>query len=163
MHQAALPLYASLWLLISLPAAFAKDRTDLLRYAAGAAAMSAVGFAFFWIAPTSVPAFAVDWARFPALGFLKSTDAAGNAFPSLHVSFAVFASAVLSGQLREVGAPSWVRGINRLWCVGIVYATLATRQHVLLDVLGGWMLGLAIYRAAKRTSAATQARGARSP
>lgn len=139
--EAALPLYASLWLYVSLPAAFAKDRSEFLRYAAATGAMAVVGFVIFWIAPTTVPQFQVDWALYPSLQFLKSADAAGNAFPSLHVAFAVLACAVLAGQLKAVHAPAWVRILNWIWAVGIVYSTLATRQHVALDVLGGMTLG----------------------
>jgi len=34
-----------------------------------------------------------------------------------------------------------------LWALGIVYSTLATRQHVLLDVLGGTLLAAVVCRA----------------
>jgi len=33
--------------------------------------------------------------------------------------------------------------INACWCVGICYSTLATKQHLLIDVLAGAALGLA--------------------
>jgi len=31
--------------------------------------------------------------------------------------------------------------LNVAWCLGIVYSTLATKQHVLLDVIPGALLG----------------------
>lgn len=31
---------------------------------------------------------------------------------------------------------------NWTWCIGIIYSTLATRQHVTVDVLAGLMLGV---------------------
>ena len=34
-----------------------------------------------------------------------------------------------------------MRSLNALWCVGILYATLAIRQHVALDMLAGSALG----------------------
>ena len=136
----AMVLYGSLWFYISLAPAFAKDKAELLAHARGAAVMAAIGLVVFWLFPTAVPAFAVDWAQYPALQFLKATDVGGNAFPSLHVSFAVFTAVVLARQLRSVGAPSWVRWLNLLWAFGIVYSTIATRQHVMLDVLGGTLL-----------------------
>ena len=46
----------------------------------------------------------------------------------------------LTRQLRSVDAPGWVLALNWLWAAGIVYSTLATRQHVLRDVLGGTAL-----------------------
>jgi len=140
----AMLLYGSLWFYISLPPAFAKDKAELRACARDAALMAAVGLAVFWLFPTVVPAFGVDWAHYPALQFLKTADAGGNAFPSLHVAFAVLAAVQLGRQLRSVRAPAWVRAVNLLWAVGIVYSTLATRQHVLLDVLGGALLAVAV-------------------
>jgi membrane-associated phospholipid phosphatase len=137
----ALPLYGSLWLYVALPGAFAKDKAELYGLARASALMSGLGLAFFWLVPTATPPFAVDWNAHPALQFLKTADAAGNAFPSLHVSFAVFSAIVLARQLRTVGAPRAALLVNGLWCWGIVYSTLAVRQHVLVDVLGGVALG----------------------
>lgn len=150
LRAAALPLYGSLWLYISLPPAFAKDKRELFAYAWGCGLMSAVGLAVFWFMPTAVPAFPIDWSQHPALQFLKATDSTGNAFPSLHVAFAVFACDVLARQLREIGAPAWLRAANVAWAVGIVYSTLAIRQHVVVDVFGGLLLGLAFCWAFRR-------------
>jgi membrane-associated phospholipid phosphatase len=133
----AMVLYGSLWFYISLAPAFAKDKAELWACARDAAIMAAVGLVVFWLFPTTVPVFAVDWAQYPALQFLKATDVGGNAFPSLHVAFAVLTAVLLERQLRSVQAPTWLRVLNMLWAFGIVYSTLATRQHVLLDVLGG--------------------------
>jgi membrane-associated phospholipid phosphatase len=48
--------------------------------------------------------------------------------------------------LRRFGAPLWMLIFNGAWCIGIVYSTLATRQHVAVDVLAGLLLGaLAAY------------------
>ncbi|RYY95428.1 MAG: phosphatase PAP2 family protein [Comamonadaceae bacterium] len=143
LRVAALPLYASLWLYLALPPAFAKDLRELAGFALGAALMSGIALAVFWFWPTAVPIFAIDGQTHQALHFLKTTDAAGNAFPSLHVSFSVFACGFLARQLREVGAPAWVRAINVAWAAGIVYSTLAVRQHVVIDVVGGLLLGAA--------------------
>ena len=139
----ALPLYGSLWLYLALPVAFARDLHELNAFTLRAAAMSAIALTVFWFWPTAVPIFVIDGELHPALHFLKTTDAAGNAFPSLHVSFSVFACAVLMRQLREVGAPAWMHLLNVAWAVGIVYSTLAIRQHVAIDVAGGLVLGLA--------------------
>ncbi|SDZ67252.1 PAP2 superfamily protein [Variovorax sp. YR266] len=140
----AMVLYGSLWFYISLAPAFAKDKAELWACARDAAIMAAVGLVVFWLFPTTVPVFAVDWAQYPALQFLKATDVGGNAFPSLHVAFAVLTAVLLERQLRSVQAPTWLRVLNLLWAFGIVYSTLATRQHVLLDVLGGTLLAAAV-------------------
>jgi membrane-associated phospholipid phosphatase len=140
----AMVLYGSLWFYISLAPAFAKNKAELWACARDAAIMAAVGLVVFWLFPTTVPVFAVDWAQYPALQFLKATDVGGNAFPSLHVAFAVLTAVLLERQLRSVQAPTWLRVLNLLWAFGIVYSTLATRQHVLLDVLGGTLLAAAV-------------------
>ncbi len=140
----AMLLYGSLWFYISLAPAFTRNKAELWACARDAALTAAAGLVVFWVFPTVVPAFAVDWAQYPALQFLKSADAGGNAFPSLHVAFAVLTGVQLHRQLRSVQAPSWARMVNLLWAAGIVYSTLATRQHVLLDVLGGTLLAAAV-------------------
>lgn len=141
LRVAALPLYASLWLYLALPPAFAKDLRELGAFAISAALMSTIALTIFWFLPTAVPIFPIDGVMHPALHFLKTTDAVGNALPSLHVSFSVFACWFIARQLREVGAPAWVRVLNVAWALGIVYSTLAVRQHVVIDVVGGLLLG----------------------
>jgi membrane-associated phospholipid phosphatase len=68
---------------------------------------------------------------------LKAADRGGNAFPSLHVAFAVYSGAIIASELRSFSAPPWLRAANWVWCAAIVYSTLATRQHVAIDVAGG--------------------------
>jgi membrane-associated phospholipid phosphatase len=40
-----------------------------------------------------------------------------------------------------VGAGRWSRACNVLLCAGILYSTIATRQHVALDAAAGAVLG----------------------
>lgn len=72
---------------------------------------------------------------------MKSVDVAGNACPSLHAAFCVFAAAVLHAQLGNLKAPAWLTAANVLWCLGILGSTVATRQHVALDAIAGAALG----------------------
>jgi len=122
----------------------AKDKRELWSFSLGCAAMTALALVVFWFMPTAIPNFAIDASPGTSLHFLKTVDSAGNAFPSLHVSFSVFTCIVLARQLRESGAPAWLRAFNVAWAVAIVYSTMAVRQHVLIDVLGGLALGLAL-------------------
>lgn len=143
--QWALLPYGSLWLYVSLAPALAADVASLRRYVTGALLIAVAGLCIYWVFPTTVIAPAIDWSEYPALAFLKARDAGGNAFPSLHVAFAAYSGVVLARELRSVQAPSWVRAANWLWCAAIVYSTLATRQHVLIDVVGGLLLaGVAV-------------------
>jgi membrane-associated phospholipid phosphatase len=137
----AMPLYVSLWVYVSLPPALLATRSELYRYGMAMAATCLVGLIAFYFWPTTVPAADIDWARYPGMDFLKNVDAAGNAFPSLHVATAIFSGLWLDHLLRRFDAPLWSRLFSWLWCIGIIYSTLATRQHVAVDVWGGLMLG----------------------
>jgi membrane-associated phospholipid phosphatase len=139
-NELALLPYVSLWLYVSLAPAFAANMASLRMYIAGSLAISVLGLAIFWLFPTTTPVSGVVWSEYPALQFLKAADAGGNAFPSLHVAFAAYTAVVIASELRGMHAPAWVRAGNWLWCTAIVYSTLATRQHVVIDVLGGLVL-----------------------
>jgi membrane-associated phospholipid phosphatase len=137
------PLYASLWVYVALGPALAKDGQELAAWGAASLAMTVVGLGLFMILPTKVPDFAIDWSRYPSLEFLKTVDVSGNACPSLHAAFAVFTAVVLHRQLTAIRAPRTLLACNALWCLGIVYSAMATRQHVALDVIAGSVLAVA--------------------
>lgn len=140
-HPVSIFLYVSLWLYVSLPAALQSTRGELFKYgwAVGGLCLAGLGCFLFW--PTAVPSANIDWAQSFGFSMLKGVDAAGNACPSLHVATAVFSAAWLSRQLLEMGAPWLVRISNWAWCAGIAYSTLATKQHVAVDMFGGILLG----------------------
>jgi membrane-associated phospholipid phosphatase len=140
----ALVLYASLWVYVSLAPALLKSFRELISYGVATLAMSLIGLGIFLFWPTAVPAFDVDVAQNPLFSVLQRIDLNGNACPSLHVSFAIFSGVWLDSILREIRAPGLVRLLNWLWCAGIVYSTLATRQHVALDVYAGTVLGVVV-------------------
>ena len=143
-QPAALPLYLSLWFYVSLAPALLVDRRELVSYGLAAVALSVVGLGIFLCWPTAVPPPDVDWSHHPGFGFLKAADAAGNACPSLHVAFAVFTAVWFARLLRRMDAGRVVRSLNWVWCAGILYSTIATRQHVSLDVLAGAVLGACV-------------------
>jgi membrane-associated phospholipid phosphatase len=138
----ALFLYASLWLYVSLPPMLQATRGELIYYGLAVGSLCVAGLVCFLFWPTAVPAANIDWEHSYGFSILKGVDAAGNACPSLHVATAVFSALWLNRQLFEVGAPRIVRWLNWTWCVGIVYSTLATKQHVALDMVAGIMLGM---------------------
>ena len=140
-EPAALPLYGSLWVYVSLPLALLKNRHELACFGLAALALSAIGLGIFLVCPTTVPVFAIDWSQHSSIAFLKRVDVGDNACPSLHVAFAVFTMMILERLLREMNVGMPVRWLNAAWCLAILYSTLATRQHVALDVLAGSALG----------------------
>jgi len=137
-------LYLSLWLYVSLAPALLIDRLELVSYGLAAAALSGIGFVVFLFWPTAVMRPDVGWPQSSAFAFLESVDASGNACPSMHVAFAVFTAVWFERLLRQMGAGRLVWVLNWLWCLGILYSTVAIRQHVVLDVLAGAVLGAAV-------------------
>lgn len=136
----ALPIYLSLWLYVSLPPAFFSTRRELYGYGMAMALMCMTALIIFYIWPTAVPVAHIDWAQYPNVDFLKNVDASGNACPSLHVATAFFSGIWLHYLLRHFGAPLWILSINSIWCLGIIYSTIAIRQHVAVDVWAGLAL-----------------------
>lgn len=139
----ALPLYLSLWVYVSLPPALCKTWSDLLCHAAYVTVLCLSGLLVFLLWPTAVPMADPVWGGI-SIKMLRGIDAAGNACPSLHVATAVFSALWLNLLLREIGVPVWLRRLNWLWCIGIVYSTMAVRQHVLIDVAAGAVLGAGV-------------------
>lgn len=131
--------YLSLWVYTCLPPALMPSVRGLAYYGLAVALMSVLGLVLFYLWPTMIPPVI----RPPGteLSFLQGVDTTGNACPSLHVASAVYAAIWLQAQLRAVGAGRIWRYANHLWWVLIVYSTLATKQHVVLDVAGGLVLG----------------------
>ena len=76
--------------------------------------------------------------------WLKQTDPAGNACPSLHVAFAVFTARWVDFLFKRLRAGPVLHVLNWTWSLAIIYSTIATRQHVAIDVLAGAALGAII-------------------
>ncbi len=140
-QPSALPLYLSLWLYVALPPAFFATRHELYYYGLVMTLTCMTGLIIFYFWPTAAPLADIDWAHYPDMAFLKNMDAAGNACPSLHVTTAIFSGIWLNHLLSRFCTPSWIKAFNWLWCIGIIYSTIATRQHVAIDAIAGLILG----------------------
>ena len=156
-----LPLYFSLWLYVSIAPALLGSGRELASYGVGTLAISVIGLGLFIVWPTATPPFAQAGPVPASMQFLRDVDLAANACPSMHVAFAVFTALWLARLLREMHTGLALQAVSAVWCVGIVYSTLATRQHVLLDVLAGAALGAAV--AGLNLRALRAERGARLP
>ncbi len=132
-----LTVYLSLWAYVTLPLALIHRLDALLRYGGQMGLICALGLLCFYLWPTAQATLNIDWEQYPTLMPLKRMDASGNACPSLHVACTLGAALWLDRALRQrrIG-----RGLSRLWALGIVYSTLAIKQHLLLDVMGGAVL-----------------------
>lgn len=142
-RPSALYVYVSLWVYVGLPPAIMRDLRELVAYAGWVGGLCVAGLACFWFWPTAVPPHLVDTHLYPAYQLIQGLDAPGNACPSLHVATAAFSAVWLDRLLAEIGAGWRMRTINWVWFAAIAWSTLATKQHVALDVLAGILLALA--------------------
>ncbi len=155
-HPLALVLYVSLWPYVCVAPLLLDRRQDMIDYFVVATGLSLVGMACFLFWPTAAPPPEVDWSQYRSFAFLKSVDAAGNACPSLHVAFAVFTAVWFDPMLKRLGDRGGFRVASLLLCLGIVWSTMATKQHVAIDVLAGALLGLAAGTLLRRRQARIQ-------
>ncbi len=139
---AAFGIYVSLWLFVSLPPAFLIDLRQLLGYGLWIGALCISCLIIFWVWPTTIPPFELDWEKYPTIAQIKGFDISGNACPSLHVATAVFSAAWLQHILRDIDAPRWMAIANWIYCLMIIWSTIAIRQHVAIDVMAGTAVGL---------------------
>ena len=137
----ALPVYFSVWVYICLPQTLMLTRREVISSGAWMGALCLTGLSIFRFWPNAVPPADIRWDLYPGMGFLKGVDAAGNACPSLHVAASVYAAFRLNWQLPALGLPRGARWANAIWCVAIAYSTMATKQHVAVDVAAGAALG----------------------
>jgi hypothetical protein len=134
--------YFSLWVYVTLPPSLLTSFRSLLSYGIWVGALCIAGLACFYLWPTAVPRQALSTEGLAGFELLRGVDAAGNACPSLHVAAATFSAWWLHRLLGTLALPAWVRSVNALWYLLIVWSTLATRQHVWWDVVAGLALAL---------------------
>lgn len=138
----ALPFYLSLWVYVSSPPFFMRTPGAIIDYGVRIGLLCLVGLGVFYFFPNATPPANIDWAQVPGMAFLKGVDAAGNACPSLHVATAIFSCLWLHWRFGALGLSAAWKATNIFWCLAIVYSTIATRQHVAIDVAGGVVLSL---------------------
>jgi membrane-associated phospholipid phosphatase len=142
---AAAWVYLSCFVYLVLSGCLLTRREDCWRFFWYVAAIGFFGDAIFFFYPTAVPPRPGVAAQPYAM--IVASDGLGNAFPSVHVAFAVFSALVMQRTLRGFARSGFTRsGIARcvswLWAVAIILSTLTIRQHVAIDVAGGAILGL---------------------
>jgi len=135
-------LYLSLYLLIPIGPLLLATRAELRRYASGIVFLGLAANLAFFLMPTMVarPADSGEG----LYGLLVALDLPLNACPSLHAALAVY-SVLCLGQV--ITAARW-QALAWLWTLGILFATLALRQHVLIDLVLGSAIGGIAYRLA---------------
>jgi membrane-associated phospholipid phosphatase len=96
-----------------------------------------ISVAFFILLPIQYPRYMFPTTNFVGV-LLRKIDNTGNCFPSLHVSIAILLAGCYSLTERSVLR----RSLVWLWTIAIIFSVLTTKQHYLIDVLGGILLVL---------------------
>ena len=138
-----LPIYLSLWFYVGIAPGLQLTFAQLMAYALWVGALCLTGLALFYFWPTEIPPLMPHTAGFGGFAVLRGVDAAGNACPSMHVAVAMFSALWIERLLRLIQVPVPMRLLNAAWFLAIAYSTLAVKQHVVLDVLAGALLGIA--------------------
>jgi membrane-associated phospholipid phosphatase len=141
-QPAALIAYVSLWVYLGVGPGLQRTLREFTVYGLWLSALCAAGLVIFYFVPTQVPPPVLSATRFPGFEMLHRVDEASNACPSMHVAVAIFTAVRVDASLRLMRVPLPVRALNVAWFLVIAYSTLAIKQHVVLDVLAGAILGL---------------------
>ncbi|HEX3510054.1 MAG TPA: phosphatase PAP2 family protein [Solirubrobacteraceae bacterium] len=133
--------------------------------------VNVLGFVVFWLYPVApprmLPGFTDVVSATHAIGSWHTGSLASHAnelaaMPSLHMAWAGWCGIVI----WRISARRWARALALAYPVATCFAVLATGNHFVLDVLGGFaVLGLAVVLVAggQRGSAALRARRGRAP
>jgi len=141
----AVYLYESLWLFMPIAPWLMMSRAELARYTEGFALVCLVSFSFFVIHPTACPRPVGVHDANALYEALIRTDNELNAFPSLHAALAVFHGACCHALFGRGERHGRTQLFIWIWAAGIVAATLLTKQHVIVDVVAGMILGFGGY------------------
>lgn len=140
----AIWLYLSIYLLIPIGPFLMNRRKQIFRYAAGIIFISLLADVIFLFRPTVCPRPVIARTSIAYQIFTK-IDNDYHAFPSLHAAFAVYSALCGGLVLRELGSRNFWRIGLWLWAFLILYATLATKQHVIADIIAGSALGVGAF------------------
>ena len=91
---------------------------------------------FFVFFPTTNtrPELVGDGIFIQGMKFLYQIDAPVNLFPSIHCMASWFCCIGLRGDKQ---IPKWYKWVSKIIAVLVFISTLATKQHVFVDILGG--------------------------
>ncbi len=154
---AAAAIYLTITPLLLLAPFVLRDLQSFLPFFAALMLETAIAAVCFLVLPVDGPPVvccegALAGALFHAADALNLER---NYFPSLHVAFAFTAAWAFAPRAPRNGAV-----LLQLWAVAVAVSTLVTKQHYLLDMLAGWMLGFACWRIARRWATRADVRAA---
>lgn len=121
------------------------DKNRAYRFFCADILMKAVTLLFFVFMPTTNtrPVFyGTDFWSW-AMRAVFALDTPDNLFPSLHCSLSWLC---ICGMWKEPKIPKGYKAFSLVFCLMIFLSTLTTKQHVPVDVLGGWLLAALCWR-----------------
>jgi membrane-associated phospholipid phosphatase len=142
------PLYLSEYIITFFIPWLITKRTELRNFVRAMLIMSCACFAIFLFFPTASPRPQII-PELPLYHFVLWMDGPLNAFPSLHAAFLIFTLCLAREILKPLRAYTWIS--LWLWAAAILYATIATRQHYVADLLAGALIGYVSHKFAWRT------------
>jgi len=137
-------LYLSQFLMMPFVLAMSSSRRQLLNCCFGVFLIMGVAFTVFFFYPTFVARPGVPLGSYPLYEFLIRVDETRNAFPSLHAAFGVFIGGC---SLQILGRGRFFHPgvlMMQLWILGVLASTLLIKQHVVLDLVAGALLGAGV-------------------
>lgn len=106
---------------------------------------------FYLLYPTTLERPVVEGTGFfeEAIRFLYQIDAPTNLFPSIHCLVSWFC---FIGILGDKKIPVWYKAASFFMAAAVFVSTLTTRQHVILDIVGGVVFAQLCFWIAQRTN-----------
>ena len=142
----AVCIYFSFYPLIIWPGLIPSEHS-FRRYLLAYALTILVSLAVFAFVPSGVSRESIDLDEASWLyQQLAGLDQPRNAFPSLHASLSVLAGLTICTAVQA----GIVRTLVVLWIAIIFWSTIATRQHVVVDLVSGGALAVVAWLLARR-------------
>ena len=140
-------LYLSIYLLMPIGPFLMHHRNQLLRYASGVILIATIAATIFLFWPTAIARPAVPYPS-ATYRLLITIDQPFHAIPSLHAAFAIYSALCGTLVLRELDSRQLWPIALWLWAALILLATLTTKQHMVVDIVAGSVLGFVAYACA---------------
>ncbi len=151
LFERAIPVnFSSIWLYISfygllILAGLKTQKREYLRYLSTVGWTAMVSHACYLLYPTGVSREEVSGSDHWLYNAMVGFDAPVNAAPSLHASLSVVAGLALWRHGSVL-----FRGLIWLWVLGILWSTIALRQHLAVDLITGGVLACLCWWASSR-------------
>lgn len=139
--------YVSLYVFLLVPL-LSDARAAIVQYGTAMAIVCVVSHGAFVAFPTTASVVAQEPSTW-LLDVVVRADGSANACPSLHASLAVLTAAAAGALFR---GRRWGVAVAYVWASAIVFAALATKRHVAIDVAAGALLALGAWSLAKARS-----------